>query len=328
MSDPARDGRADIDAIWAAGHDLPGWFDAALAVPREDAFVEVDGAPVHYFRWGRRGGSPILMTHGFLAHARCWAFIAPLLAEGRDIVAFDLAGMGDSAIQPGSDNQRRAEGLVKVAEALGLFDGPAPPTIVAHSFGAGVALSAMEQAGERFAGLIACDLMIMRPERLRRHFEQGGGPPGSGRADRPNKLYPDFETARGRFVLSPPQDVGQPFLFDYMAYHSLRHIDDGARSGWSWKFDPQVFADHQADDTRWQEAARRIADLSHPIAMIYGENSKLFDADSAAYIREQGGGHVPMIAVPHAEHHLMLDQPLSLVTAIRSVLELWECRRG
>ncbi len=313
----------DIVDQWAASQDLPAWFVQAMDVPRDEAFVEVDGHKVHYFRWGKRGKPPLLMTHGFLAHARCFAFIAPFLAEDYDIVAYDLAGMGESEMIPDCDGIKRAKRMVAIADALDLFAGPVKPKIIAHSFGSGVALQAMELAGDRFGGLVICDLMVLRPERLMAHFKGGGGPPGSGRSDRPNKLYPDYEAAYGRFVLSPPQAVQQPFLFDYMAYHSLRRVEDGETQGWSWKFDPMVFHRHDADQAKWLQTGQRIVDLPHRVAIVYGENSKLFDGDSAAYLRELGGDHIPMIAVPEAEHHLMLDQPLALVTALRSVLALW-----
>ena len=294
-----------------------------MAVPREEAFVEVGGAKVHYFRWGKRGKPPLLMTHGFLAHARCFAFIAPLLAEEYDVIAYDLAGMGESEMVPGCDGAKRAEDMVALADALDLFSGAVKPTLIAHSFGSGVALTAMEQAGERFAGLIICDLMIMRPEKLKAHFERGGGPPGSGKAGKPTNIYPDYEAARGRFILAPPQEVQQEFLLEYMAYHSLRQVNDGDTPGWTWKFSPQVFARSENDQKKWQQAGQRIADLPHRQAIIYGQNSKLFDDDSAAYIRELGGGHIPMVAVPEAEHHLMLDQPLAFVAALRSILACW-----
>ncbi|ATW03450.1 alpha/beta hydrolase [Sphingorhabdus sp. YGSMI21] len=313
----------DIVDQWAASHDLPAWFVRAMDVPREEAFVEVDGHKVHYFRWGTRGKPPLLMTHGFLAHARCFAFIAPFLAEDYDIVAYDLAGMGESEMIPDCDGIKRAKRMVAIADALDLFAGPVKPKIIAHSFGSGVALQAMELAGDRFGGLVICDLMVLRPERLIAHFKGGGGPPGSGRSDRPNKLYPDYEAAYGRFVLSPPQAVQQPFLFDYMAYHSLRRVEDGETQGWSWKFDPMVFHRHEEDQEKWLQTGQRIVDLPHRVAIVYGENSRLFDGDSADYLRELGGNHVPMIAVPEAEHHLMLDQPLALVTALRSILALW-----
>jgi pimeloyl-ACP methyl ester carboxylesterase len=314
----------DIVDQWAASHDLPAWFVQAMDVPREEAFVEVDGHKVHYFRWGQRGKPPLLMTHGFLAHARCFAFIAPFLAEDHDIIAYDLAGMGDSEMIDDCDGEKRARGMVAVADALDLFAGPVKPKIIAHSFGSGVALTAMEMAGERFGGLIICDLMIMRPEKLVAHFSRGGGPPGSGKSDKPNNVYADYETARGRFVLAPPQDVQTPFLLEYMAYHSMRAVEDG----WSWKFDPMVFHRSENDQRQWMEAPQRIADLPHRLAIVYGEKSTLFDRDSAAYLRELGGDNIPMIAVPNAKHHLMLDEPLAFVAALRSVLTMWEVDAG
>jgi pimeloyl-ACP methyl ester carboxylesterase len=264
------------------------------------------------------------MTHGFLAHARCFAFIAPFLAENHDIVAYDLAGMGESEMIADCDGDRRAEGMIALAEALDLFSGAVKPKIIAHSFGSGVALTAMELAGERFGGLIICDLMVMRPEKLAAHFEAGGGPPGSGQSDRPNKVYPDYESARARFVLSPPQPAQQPFLFEYMAFHSLRRVDDGEQQGWSWKFDPMVFHRNENDMVKWAHTPQRIVDLPYPLVIVHGEKSRLFDRDAANYLRELGGSHIPMIAIPDAEHHLMLDQPLALVTALRSILALWD----
>lgn len=310
----------DIVDLWAGSQDLPAWFVDAMAVPREEAFVEVDGRKVHYFRWGKRGNPPLLLTHGFLAHARCFAFVAPFLAGEYDIIAYDLAGMGDSEMIADCDGNKRAKDMVAVAEALELFSGPVKPGIIAHSFGSGVALTAMEMAGDRFGGLIICDLMIMRPEKLMAHFKDGGGPPGSGKSDKPNNVYADYETARGRFVLAPPQDVQTPFLLEYMAYHSMRQVE----GGWTWKFDPMVFHRSENDQAQWMQAPQRIADLPHRLAIVYGENSRLFNGDSAAYLRELGGSHIPMIAVPNAKHHLMLDQPLAFVTALRSVLALWD----
>ena len=43
----------DISPVWAGdGSHLPEWFVSALKVPREEGYVEIDNAKVHYFRWG------------------------------------------------------------------------------------------------------------------------------------------------------------------------------------------------------------------------------------------------------------------------------------
>jgi pimeloyl-ACP methyl ester carboxylesterase len=320
MHEGEHTGLTDIDPRWAgdASH-LPGWFVDALAVPREEGFVIVEGAKVHFLRWGDRAKPGILMAHGFLAHARCWAFIAPFLAADYHVVAYDLAGMGDSEARAGLDAEARGREMIAVAAATGLFDGLAPPVIVGHSFGAGIAVTAMSLAADRFSGAIICDLMIMRPEALAAYWRGGRGSPGSGDPNKPASRYPDYPTARGRYVLAPPQPVGQPFLIDYMAYHSLRQDGDS----WTWKFSPKVFARGNSSD-EWMTMGSRVAAAPGRIAIVHGELSALFGTDSAAYMRDLGAGDIPVISVPNARHHLMLDEPLAFVVALRGVLALWK----
>ena len=67
---------SDINPVWAGdGSQLPEWFVSALRVPREEGYVEINGAKVHYFRWGNREKPKVLMAHGLLSHARCLSHI-------------------------------------------------------------------------------------------------------------------------------------------------------------------------------------------------------------------------------------------------------------
>jgi pimeloyl-ACP methyl ester carboxylesterase len=311
---------ADIDPVWAGDASrLPEWFVSALRVPREEGYVEIDGARAHYFRWGDRSKPKVLMTHGFLAHARCFAFIAPLLADDYDVVAFDLAGMGDSEMRGRADLLSRGREFGEIAGALDMFADGQKPTIVAHSFGAGAALTAVTQSPEAFSGVVVCDLMIMRPELLEQYWSLRRSSPGSGDPDKASKRYPSYEAARKRYILSPPQPVGEPFLLDYMAYHSLRRQG----SEWTWKFSTEVFRRSNKPD-EWLTVGERLVQAPGRKAIVHGGNSQLFTQDSVEYVRELGGSDIPIIAVPEARHHLMLDQPLAFVTALRSVLALWD----
>lgn len=309
----------DIDPLWAGdGRSLPDWFVRALEVPREEGFVDVEGVAMHYLAWGDPAGKPLLMTHGFLSHARCFAFIAPFLAQDYRIVAYDLSGMGDSGVRTSCDLRGRGLEMIGVAEALGLSDGPDKPIVVAHSFGSAVALAALAEAPEAFAGTVICDLMVLRPAMLEAFWVGRHTSPGSGDPDRPHRRYPDYASARPRYVLSPPQQVGEPFLMEYMAYHALRRDGDG----WVWKFSPEVF---RRDNSRaeWLEIGPRLVGTPGRKVIIHGEQSLLFTGDSRDYLHELGGTDIPMIAVPEARHHLMLDQPLAFLAALRAVLAVW-----
>ncbi|MCB1687574.1 MAG: alpha/beta hydrolase [Halioglobus sp.] len=296
----------------------PPWFEAALATPRREGWLDSAGCSIHYFSWGEPTNPGVLLLHGFLAHARCFAFIAPLLAKDYYVVAYDFSGMGDSGAREGYPDEVRLQELLDVAGGTGLFEGGEKPTIIAHSYGGSVGLLAMEQCGEQFSGLVICDLMTLRPERLIAHAKEGGGPPGSQDPKRPNRVYPDYETAKARFVLSPPQKVNEAYLFDYMAFHSLKEVE----GGWSWKFHPSVFQRTANLHERMLAQARRIANAPGRVVIVYGEESVAFDADSAEYVREAGGGHIPMIGIPDARHHLMLDQPIAFACVLRTILSL------
>jgi pimeloyl-ACP methyl ester carboxylesterase len=174
------------------------------------------------------------------------------------------------------------------------------------------------QSPDAFAGVIVCDLMVMRPEKLEKYWTMGRSSPGSGNPDKPVRRYPSYEAARERYILSPPQPVGEPFLLDYMAYHSLRR--DGEE--WTWKFSPEVFRRSNKPD-EWLTVGKRLVGAPGRKAIVHGAKSQLFDRDSARYIRELGGEDIPIIAVPDARHHLMLDQPLAFVAALRAVLAFW-----
>lgn len=299
----------------------PAWLVEALSVPRRQNAVDVDGCAINYFEWGNPANPSILMIHGFLAHSRCFAFIAPFLANDYHVVAMDLSGMGESGARYSYPIETRVAEVLEFARTLDLFnpgEHGKKPTLIAHSYGGHVGLSVMQAAHEKFDGLIICDLMTMRPKKLEAYFS-GSRPPGSQDPNRKNKVYPDYETAKGRFVLSPPQATEEPALFDYMAYHSLKQVE----GGYTWKFSPSVYRRENENHDHIFKQGQTIIETPGRKALIYGEESLLFNRDSEDYTRELGGTNLPIIGIPNARHHLMLDQPIAFVSALRSVLEMW-----
>src|SRR3546814_3376043 len=101
-----------------------------------------------------------------------------------------------------------------------------------------------------------------------------------------------------------------------MAYHSLRQDGDE----WTWKFSTEVFR-RSNKPNEWLTMGERLVQAPGRKAIVHGGMSQLFTPESAEYVRELGGGDIPIIAVPEARHHLMLDQPLAFVTALRDILD-------
>ena len=299
------------------------WLETALKEPREEGFIESDGCKIHYFRWGKPSNPPLVLLHGFLSHARCFAFIAPFLAKDFHIVAYDFSGMGDSGVREQYSDATRVTELLETVDKTGLFDHQHKPIIISHSYGGRIALEAITQHPDKFAGLIVCDLMIIRPEILIANKEQFQAP-GNQDPNRPNRIYPDLESAKKRFVLAPPQKVEEPQLFNYMAYHSLKEVDGGC----TWKFDPSVYNTSADDLEKWTRFGKLLVAAPGNKAVVYGAESLLFNADSADYVREIGGFDFPIIEIANARHHLMLDQPIAFVSVLKTILSTWAVNNG
>lgn len=298
---------------------LPDWFRGAFEVPRREGVVDVSGCPIHFFAWGDPAAPPVLMTHGFLAHARVFAFIAPLLAHRFHLVSYDLSSMGDSG--PRSESLGRAEEALAVARETGLLDHAKKPIFVAHSFGGTVAIEAAEQHPEVFGGLIICDLMMVREARLRAMFGAPAPEPKSPPPSEPrtHKVYPDLSSALERYRLTPGQPCANTYLLEYMAHHSLRSVP----GGFVWKFSPHILEHDRRTSRLWLDITQRFAALKTRKAIVHGRKSKLFDEDSVALVEGLAGPTVPIVGIPEAHHHLMLDQPLAFSTALETLLSHW-----
>ena len=85
-----------------------------------------------------------------------------------------------------------------------------------------------------------------------------------------------------------------------------------------------------ADWMTWLEAIERseqpLPDSETPRELaerLLIENG-IVTADIAEYMYELLGRNAPVIEIPEAYHHMMLDQPLLLVTGLRTLLADWE----
>jgi pimeloyl-ACP methyl ester carboxylesterase len=295
----------------------PRWFAESIAHAPESRFVTVQGARIHYLRWGDPAKPGILLVHGNAAHAYWWSFIAPFLARDYHIAAMDLSGMGDSQWRaPHGDAGGYAMDIfaaeeLAVLEDAGMFRASKPPVIVAHSFGGFVTMKAGAEYGARLGGIVIIDSPVNPPTR-------GGDP--TDHKPRPHNIYPSLAAALARFRLMPPQICENLFLLDWVARHSLKEVAglDG-ESGFTWKFDPAIWRHFSIGDTAALLKATRCR-----IAVFRGEHSVLMPPRIGDYIFDLLDRAAPVVEIPEAQHHIMLDQPLALVAALRALLADWE----
>jgi len=282
----------------------PEWFTRALATPYEESFIEVDGTPIHYLEWGNKQQPGLVLVHGGAAHAQWWAFLAPLFAEDWHVVALDLSGHGDSGRREVYSHEAWACEVMAVADHAGF---PGPPVLVGHSLGGMVTIQTASDHGDRLRGAVLVDTPVRRPDP---ESEEGAG----GRSFRAPGVYPNLETAVDHFRLIPRQPCDHPYIIDHIARHSLHETADG----WTWKFDPELFK-HTLVSLRDQLASVRCR-----VALFRGEHSVTVPPDTAAYMYDLMDKNAPVVTIPEAHHHLILDQPLAFVAALRTLLADWD----
>ena len=284
----------------------PAWFDRALAMAPERAMVTVAGAKIETLAWGRRGDRGLLLLHGNGAHAGWWEPLAPLfVADGYRVAAMSWSGMGGSDWRETYTAALFAQEVLAVCDATGLFAGPEKPILLAHSFGGFIAGHCAAHYGERFRAVITADSPVRPPDYA------WDGPPSRTHS---NRVYPVFEEALSRFRLAPSQPCDNLWYIDHIARGSIRPAD----GGFTWKFDPFVFR-----SLHFGETAPTLGGAKCPTAFLWGDRSILMPPDVVAYMRATAPAGSPFLATPEAAHHLMLDQPLPFVAAVRGLLAGW-----
>jgi pimeloyl-ACP methyl ester carboxylesterase len=127
------------------------------------------------------------------------------------------------------------------------------------------------------------------------------------------RVYPTREEAVARFRPVPDQPV-IGYIRDHVAATSVREVD----GGWTWKWDPLVFGRQQPRPPQTRLDCR--------VALFRAEHG-IMSAEMSDMLYDRLGRVAPVIEIPAAGHHIMLDQPVALVAAIRTLLSDWDHSR-
>jgi len=287
--------------------DAPAWFRRALTVPSSDETTTVDGCDIHYLAWGAPQRRGLVFVHGGGANAHWWTHLAASFAEDFRVLAIDLSGHGDSGHRERYSLEQWTDEVVAVAAAGGI---EGDPVVIGHSMGGFVTIATAARHPERLAGAIICDSPVTEPDPEVSSYHVGDA------FGRP-RVYPDLEQAVGRFRTVPAQPNYLDFVIDHVARRSLKAVE----GGWSWKFDRGVFA--QFGGSVRQVALPYLSDVTCRLALLRSENG-LVTKDIGDAMYERLGRVTPVVEIPEAGHHAMLDEPLLLLTAIRTLLADWD----
>ena len=289
----------------------PAWFERVVAMEPERSFVDVEGAKVETLAWGERGKPGLIFLHGGAAHADWWSFIAPFFARERRVVAPTFTGMGHSDWRPAYYFRQFVREAREAGRAAGAFEA-GKPFVVGHSFGGRIAVGLAHDFGDELAAAAMVDPPFFAP-----HNQKLPAPPRA--SAREHSVRPSLEAIIARFRLAPPQACDNLYILDFIARRSAKKAmgADGA-AGWSLSFDPHFWDKFvRLDPVPLVKAARA------PLALIRGAKSQLFHSDDAAWLMSLIAPGSPYLEIPEAEHHVMIDQPIAFVAALRALLAAW-----
>lgn len=323
--------KAPLAPFGGAEPPAPAWFKWAIAQEADRSFVTSHGTRIEALSWGEVGKPGLLLVHGNSAHADWWSFIAPYLAKDYRVTSMSLAGMGESDWRERYRFSDFADDAEAVSRATGLYEGGRKPIYIGHSFGGGQVFFTAAARPELMHAAILVDTGFGGPppevlEERKKRQELIANIPS---ADRPSRVYPTLEAALARFRLMPPQPAENLYIADFIARRSLKQVPlpqgekgpDGSGEGWSWKFDPNMWEKLDRSGMN-MSGGGKLPELKVPLVHLYGDKSRIIERRASG----EGSfltGQVQEIEIPDSHHHVMIDQPLALVAALRTALAFW-----
>lgn len=303
--------RSPLAPFAGAKPPAPAWFEAALADAPERRMIPVEGVDIELLTWGEVGKPGLLLLHGNGAHADWWAFTAPLLAKDYRVAAISWSGMGNSGWREAYTGEIFAKEIFAAVDAAELEADGQRPLIIGHSFGGFPLMYCATHFPEKIRGAVLLDSSVQPPEKRWR------GPPPRNPMQ---QIYPTLNQALARFRLAPPQGCENLYIADYIARTSLKPVplEDGSGEGWSWKFDPQMWGRFEIGDL-----GDLLENMACPVALMWGERSNLMGQETMDYMFAKVPAGFKKVAIPDADHHVMIDQPLAFVAAARGLLASW-----
>jgi pimeloyl-ACP methyl ester carboxylesterase len=282
------------------------FLERAIARPGLSQHVQVAGTRLHYLEWpGPAGAPPLLLLHGFLAHAHWWDFVAPSLAERYRVIAPDFSGMGDSEYRADYSHALFDEEVTGLVEALGI----AGCAAIGHSFGGRILLYACLRKPQLISRAIVVDSRLGSPADPIGGFDEDW---------RPKKRYADAPSILQRFVLRPMEPAPAAAL-RHMARASIRE----GRDGWVWKFDENVTRLYQGRrDMPRVDDTLALRALTTPVDFLYGEESKVVTPPRARLLKDCLSNVRSVTGLPSCHHHLPVSQPIALLGCLKVLLQL------
>jgi len=263
-----------------------------------------------YRRFGALGGTPVLILHGLSFFSYDWIGIASELAAGREVVAMDMRGFGDSTWSPSRDYAvpTMAGDIVALLDHL---DWPRA-IVVGHSMGGRNASYFAAKNPARVAGLVLVD------------YSPENAPAGSKRvtdmvAGQPD-VFGSVDEAMRHFGV--PKDSPKRARFE--AY--LRPVPGGVQVKRDLHFRDQFRRVKETGERPKQgvDMWQVLGELACPTFVVRGAQSDMFAPETVAKVTA-ANSRISLVEVDGG-HNIAGDNPQGFLAAIRPFIAGLESR--
>jgi pimeloyl-ACP methyl ester carboxylesterase len=255
-------------------------------------FTNRAGLRLHFLRWGKPGGVPLVLLHGLRAYAQTWESLVEALGDGYCIYALDQRGRGLSDWAPAASyhTQSYVEDLQDFVAYVGLqlF------VLLGHSLGGANALEYARQHPGRLIGLIIEDI----------------GPGSSSQGDGAARIRREMNQTPLRFdnwdAARAFWQASRPGLSAQGLASRLAHSMKDSAGAITWRHDQQGIAEARLsiEPTDLWPAVRA---LDCPTLFIRGMRSDFLPAATLQAMRDSNA-HVRTAEVADASHYVHDDQ--------------------
>ena len=257
-----------------------------------DEYVMVNALRLHYLDWGAEGSQPMVLLHGYGAHAHQWDAFSRAMRSEYHVVALDFRGHGDSErSREGYSEAIFARDLAAFVEALALRG----TVLVGLSLGGLVAMCYMAEHGDRVSRLVIVDIGPEITPGAYQNIKEG-------LATTPDD-FGSWEEAL-RFVRSRDDTSSDEEIRESLR-HDLRQLPGGR---WEWKYDRLLRRPGLDAWPGMPDLWPVLASVRCPTLVVRGENSDILVPRVALRMAEA----LPrgrLVTVARAGHNAPRDRP-------------------
>jgi pimeloyl-ACP methyl ester carboxylesterase len=269
-------------------------------------FAIVNGLRLHYRESGPANGTPVVVLHGIMGHAREWDHLVGALAVRFRVIALDARGHGQSDWATDYSPESLAHDLVGLVRHLQLRR----VRLVGHSMGGITALLCAAEQPDLVDRLVLIDI---GPDSLTSEHAAGDILHMLGAFT--DARYGTPDEAVDEWLAGNP--LASPAAVRHYVEHNLQRGPDGL---YAWRFDARRLGsfvrDAQAEWRLW-----KAVDLVRaPTLLIRGARSDVLSAATAEEMI-RCLTHGSLCEIPDAGHDIGVEQPEAAAAAVRSFLE-------